>query len=379
MLRCSNFELQGVTMAFHADAPVARKLSKGKRSNRRQSLALRAALIGVCAMFAAAGALAGELNAVVTPLAPSVSWSVGDSNPVASYTVTLTNTGSSNSIDNGRFVATTSVLGSQAGAQAVFKSVIGAATCGVSQGGTRVDCSVDGSLAPGASSSFTLNYYSPTSGTSILLAWNAVFDSGTPPGGSNGDNGETAIGLTEIQNNEVASAVPAKEDVAIYTGYLALPSSSDPFTTAIMVPKANSRSSTATVTESDISGELNCTNLRNFKRCFSSKIDIPNVVLPWSPTDYLAFTLSIDKSNFRGGAKIGKTLILYTDPVNGISNETVQFCQSGTDGKPVPDTECKMPCIAKANDYSSKKSPLGGWYGFQWEILACKNGFFDIF
>ena len=267
--------------------------------------------------FAATAASAGEIDAEVNALSPSVSWSVGSSKPVATYAVTLTNTSASNTINNGRLVATTTVLGGSAGAQAVFKSVSSGATCSVSPDGTRVDCSV-GSLAIGQPKTFWLNFESPTSGTSINLTWDAVFDSGTPPGGSNGDSGTTGILLADIAATGVESAVPPNEAVAVYTGYLALPSSSDQFTTAIKVPSANSKSSTARVFESDISFELNCTNLRNFKRCFSSDIQIPDVTVPFSSVEgeYLTFTLSIDKSNFRGGAKIDKTLIRVHQHVN---------------------------------------------------------------
>ena len=365
-------------MAIHADAPVAPERSACEPSRTKQLLAARMA-IATCVLFAASAPNAGEIEAVVGTLSPSVSWSVGDSKPVATYTVTLKNMSASNTINNGRLVATTTVSPATAGTQALYKSANGA-ICGVSLGGTRVDCSVD-SLAPGQSKSFTLNFISPTAGNSIELAWDAVFDAGTPPGNSNGNSGTEIIALTGIAATGVLSAVPPNEEVAVYTGYLALPSSSDQFTTAIKVPNVNTKSSTASVVEADISFELNCTNLRNFKRCFSSSIDIPDVIVPWSPTDYLTFTLSIDKSNFRGGAKIDKTLIRYTED-GGVSYVTVQFCSVDQNG-PVPNKDqnglCTTPCIKKANDYSSRKSPLGGWYGFQWEIISCKNGSFEIF
>jgi hypothetical protein len=374
-------------VAIHADVLVPHAASMRSALGCRRTRACALA-VGACVWFAATAASAGEIDAEVNALSPSVSWSVGSSKPVATYAVTLTNTSASNTINNGRLVATTTVLGGSAGAQAVFKSVSSGATCSVSPDGTRVDCSV-GSLVIGQPKTFWLNFESPTSGTSINLTWDAVFDSGTPPGGSNGDSGKTSILLADIAATGVESAVPPNEAVAVYTGYLALPSSSDQFTTAIKVPSANSKSSTARVVESDISFELNCTNLRNFKRCFSSDIQIPDVTVPFSSVEgeYLTFTLSIDKSNFRGGAKIDKTLIVYNSIVNpdnladpnNVINHTVQFCTAGTNGKAIPNSDCKTPCIKAANDYSSRKSPLGNWYGFQWEIIACKNGRYDLY
>ena len=132
-------------------------------------------------------------TAEVNALSPSVSWSVGGSKPVATYAVTLTNTSASNTINNGRLVATTTVLAGSAGTQAVFKSVSIGATCSVSLGGTRVDCSV-GSLAIGQPKTFRLNFESRRPRARVSnLTWDAVFDSGTPPGGSNGDSGTTGI------------------------------------------------------------------------------------------------------------------------------------------------------------------------------------------
>ena len=67
----------------------------------------RMLVVGTCAMFAAVTASqAGEIDGDVHPLASPVSLSVPGSQPVAAYTVTLTNTASS-PISNGRLVATT--------------------------------------------------------------------------------------------------------------------------------------------------------------------------------------------------------------------------------------------------------------------------------
>lgn len=331
----------------------------------------RTLVVGTCAMFAAVTASqAGQIDGDVGFLASPVSLSVSGSQPVATYKVKLKNTGASNTISNGRLVASTTVVGGLSGAKAVFKSVSGA-TCSTSLQGTRVDCSV-GSLAVNQSKEFTLTFFSPSSGTRIDLAWDAVFDSGTPPGGSNGDSGTTSIALAAIDPARVTSAVPPNETVSVFTGNLALPSGSDQFTVAITVPPVSTATS-ASVVETDASGNTNCTSLRNFVRCYRTDISIPGVVFSTSG-DYLTFVLRVERSNIRKGTKIDKVLIQYQDGV--VVVPIVQYCLKDGSGNAIPNSDF-TPCIAKVDDYT-RKSPLG-WFGFQWTFISLKNGFFDLF
>ncbi len=325
-------------------------------------------------MLAAVASQAGEIEGDVGSLASPVSLSVSGSQPVAAYTVKLKNTGLSNTIHNGRLVATTTVVGGLTGAKATFKSVSGA-TCSTSAEGTGVDCSV-GSLNVGESKVFTLTFFSPHSGTRIDLGWNAVFDSGTH-GGSNGDSGTTSIELAAIDPTRVTSAVPPNETVSVFTGNHALPSGWDEFTVAITVPPVNV-GTTASVVETDVSTNMNCTSLRNFVRCYQSSISIPGVVFADSSGSYLTFVLRVDKSNIRKGARIDKVLIQYED--NDVDPPvlvpTVQFCLRDGSGNPLPNLD-KTPCIAKADDHT-RKSPHG-WFGFQYTIISLKNGSFGLF
>ena len=328
-------------------------------------------------MFAAvAASQAAQIDGEVKPLVSPVSLSISGSQPVASYTVTLKNTGSSNTINNGRLVAVTSVVSGVSGAKAVFKSVSGGgATCSTSLQGTRVDCSV-GSLTVNQPKVFTLTFFSPSSGTQIDLVWDAVFDSGSPPGGSNGDNGTTSILLAAIDAASVTSAVPPNETVSVFTGNLALPSGSDPFTVAVTVPPV-SAPTTASVLETEVSGNKNCKSLRNFVKCYRSTITIPEVALA-SSGSYLTFDLRVDKSNIRKGARIDKVLIQYDDNNSPpILVPTVQFCSKDGSGNPLPNSD-GIPCIAKADDYTLTSSPAG-WFGFQYRIISLKNGSFNLF
>jgi hypothetical protein len=355
-------------MAIRGTSRLSTRSEHGKAGAPYSAAILFVATVSV---LGAAPVHAGEIDADVGYLASPVSLSVPGSQPVATYTVKLTNRSASNAINNGRLVATTSVVGGATGASATFKSASGA-TCTVDMDGTRVDCSV-GSLALTQSKEFTLTFYSPASGTSINLAWDAVFDNGTPPGGSNGDSGATPIELAAIDPTTVTSAVPPNESVSVFTGNLALPSSADQFTVAISIPSANSTSTTATVVETDASGNINCTSLRNFKNCFQLSIQIPDVDLA-DTGSYLTFLLRVDKSNIRNGTKIDRVLIQYSD--DAVIVPIVQFCLKDGNNNPVPNPD-KTPCIAKADDYS-KKSPLG-WFGFQWTVISLKNGRFGLF
>jgi hypothetical protein len=348
-------------MAIRGTSRLSTRSEHGKAGSPYSAAILFVATVSV---LGAAPVHAGEIDAEVGYLASP------GSQPVATYTVKLTNSSASNAINNGRLVATTSVVGGATGASATFKSASGA-TCTVDMGGTRVDCSV-GSLALTQSKEFTLTFYSPSSGTSIALAWDAVFDNGTPPGGSNGDSGTTSIALAAIDPTSVTSAVPPNETVSVFTGVLALPSASDQFTVAITVPPV-AASTTASVVESDITNDINCSSLRNFVRCFQSDISIPGVVLSGTGTDYLTFQLRVDKSDIRNGAKIDKVVITYTDDSQSVP--IVQYCLKDGNGNPI--VNVTQPCIARADDYT-RKSPLG-WKGFQWTIITIKNGKLGIF
>jgi hypothetical protein len=371
-------------MAIHADRRIARGASRPGRRGLGWLPALRTLAVGGCAIFAAvAPTHAGEIDGEVGFLASPVSLSVSGSQPVATYTVKLTNTSASNTINNGRLVATTTVVGGLSGAKAVFKSASSSGSCSTSLEGTRVDCSV-GSLVLGQSKEFTLTFFSPSSGSRIDLVWNAVFDSGTPPGGSNGDSGTTSIVLEAIKPDIVTSAVPANQldTINVFTGNLAVPSASDPFAVSVAVPPV-STSTTATVIESFeiTTAEPTCKAQGNFRTCYRSSISVPGADYAGDPRgSFLTFVLRVDKSNLRGGAKIDRVVIRYE--VDGVVIESnVNFCNRVSDGnggtKAEPDPN-GTPCIDKAEDFSRRRASQG-WFGFQWTLISLKNGDFNLF
>lgn len=142
------------------------------RSMRSAVFAALAALATATPAFA--GEIDGEVNAVI----PSVSLSIGGSEPAASYTVKLTNTSNASALNVARLIGTTSV--DSVGAKAMFKSAAGATCTTTNVDKTLIDCNAGG-LALGASKTFTVTFTAPTAGTNIAFAWQAVFDNGTPP------------------------------------------------------------------------------------------------------------------------------------------------------------------------------------------------------
>jgi hypothetical protein len=246
---------------------------------------------------------------------------------------------------------------------------------------TRVDCSV-GPLALGQAKSFTLTYYSPTSGTSIDLAWDAVFDSGTPPGGSNGDNGSSNIALEAIKLDEVKSAVPASSTdmITVFTGNFAVPSSTDQFATSVSVPPV-AFNTTASVLESSViyTADPTCKAQGNFRNCYQSKVNVNGVAYEYSPgtSNYLTFVLRVDRSNLRGGAKLDSVIIRYTADDESTIESNVNFCDRDASGNPLPDAD-GTPCIAQASDFT-RRNAAQGWFGFQWILISLKNGRISVY
>lgn len=318
------------------------------------------------ALAVSPSASAGEISATVVPVLANVSLSTGTLETLASYRITLTNSSTSSSLNTPRLVGTTSVSAGNLGAKATFKTVAGA-VCTTTNDGTSIDCTV-ASLAPGASAPFTVTFAAPTSGADIRLAWQAVFDSGAPPGNSNGEVGSTAIILDPIDDNKVATDVPAGFAVTIFTGSAnAVPSSSDKAATKVAVP-ATAVATTATITEEE-TFLVNCTN---FKTCFQSTVSIPGFVGALTPVPtYLTITLRQDSSNIKNGTRIESVLIDYVDD-SSVLSPAIGDCESPT--SPRNDF---VPCIAKRVYYKNKRVP--GWTpelngDFEWTILNLKNG-----
>jgi hypothetical protein len=322
--------------------------------------------------------------------------SSGGSEIFATYTVTVKNTSSSNTMNTVRFVATTSVVGGLTGAKAPFKAVSAYTCTPTNADSNTIDCAL-GPLAPQQSAGpFTLTFTTPTSGSQIQLQWWAVFDSGTPPGNSNGDSGagaDYAIGLKAISDDEVASAVPARvegtlETLTIVTGSnsgKATPS--DPWTTMVRVPLVSSASSAGILETVIPGGDATCPMASNLSNCSRSALSIPGVT--FSHPNVLKIFLRRDASTIRNGAKIDNAIVFYSiDPSNG---ETPGTCDGSACVYPMPVRDCTdnswgalpqpgIPCIKSRTAFPKKNTPkgpvidpldLGDWL---FEIWASNNG-----
>jgi hypothetical protein len=321
-------------------------------------------------------AWAGELTAQVTPVLPSVSLSVGGSQPAASYTITLTNTSTSGSMNVARLVGTSTVVGGSADAKAVFRSSTPYA-CTKLNAGTSIDCNV-GSLALGASKTFTVTFTAPTSGTSIDFAWQAVFDNGTPPGNSNGNIGSTPIGLNPIDVSQVTSDVPANLQVTFFTG-TGMATAADPWVTRVKAP-VPSAASTALVVESV--GEVDCAQASDLLTCNTTALTIPGSTFGTAGasdrSQFLEITLLRDASTISRGAKISSAVVYYKKDASADPPEPVPDCNDPaypgrpSAGKPCEDRSQRVAYPRK----NTGKTPVAPGYESDWKfvIYAFDNG-----
>lgn len=323
-------------------------------------------------LAANASANAAELSATVTPDQPSVSLSFGSSQPAASYTVTLKNESGSGSINNARFIGEITVVGANLSAE--FKSATGYA-CSVTNGAkTAIDCLV-GALAPGQTSApLTVTFTAPTAGTGLELAWQAVFDLGTPPGNSNGDSGTTSVGLNALDDSTVTSVVPKDLAVSFFTG-TGIATAADPWVTKVKVP-AGAQATTAVVEEE----VLLSTCAADLLNCATSTLTIPSATFGSAGarplSQFLEITLLRDQSTISKGAKIGSAVVYYKkDPNAEGLGVPVQSCADLT--LPMADT----PCEDRTQRYayarkSTGKAPVPAGYEGDWRfvIYAFDNG-----
>jgi hypothetical protein len=329
------------------------------------------------ALVTASPAFAGEIDGTVSPVLPSVSLSVGGSQPAASYTVTLTNTSNSSALNVGRLVGTTSVSEGATDAKAVFRSSTIYPCTTTNSDNTSIDCNV-GSLAVGQSKTFTVTFTAPTSGNSIAFAWTAVFDNGTPPGNSNGDADTATMGLAPISTTMVVSDVPIDVAVTFFTG-TGIATPDDPWITKVEVP------STALATVGLVEEFLNqtyCAQAGNLLTCNTSDVSIPAATFGIAGSrplsQFLEITLLRDASTIAKGAKIDSAVVYYRK-LDTDSFQIVADCTDTSNGN-LP--QAGKPCEDRTQRkvYPSKNRPKdppvpAGFAGdWQFVIYAVDNG-----
>jgi hypothetical protein len=331
-------------------------------------------IAALAAILTATPALAAELSALVVPVLPSVSLSIGGSEPAASYTVTLTNTSTSAGMNTARLVGATSVTAGTTGAKAVYKSSAGATCTPTNVDKTSIDCSV-GALAVSASKTFTVTFTSPTSGSAIAFAWQAVFDNGTPPGNSNGDYGTQTIGLDPIDISKVVSDVPANVAVTFFTGSgIATPT--DPWVTKVKV-SSTTAASTALVDEAII----DCVRAPDLLDCRTTLLTIPGSTfgIPGARplSQFLEITLLRDASTIGKGAKIDSAVVYYQK----LETDAFQVVPDCTDTSYGLIPRAGLPCEDRGQrtaypKRNTARTPVQAGYESDWKfvIYAFDNG-----
>jgi hypothetical protein len=324
---------------------------------------LKSTVLAVAAAFGGVtAASAGEIIGAVNPSMASVSLSVGTSERLATYHVTLTNISTSSAINIGRLVGSTSTDG----AAAAYRAASGATCTTTNAPQTGIDCNV-GSIAAGASKSFDVSFASPTSGNQMTLAWQAIFNSGDSPGYSNGNAGTTPVTLDAINDSKVTSDVPANVPLTLYTGG-GVASPADTWTTTVIVP--GSSAATTAVVEEVVSAVTCAPDLLT---CSTSTLTIPTT---GTFADYLTITLRRDASTIAKGAKIGSALVSYQHvPTSPVIN--LLSCTDTTYALQMP--VAGIPCIESRTAYparNSKRTPVAAGFEGDWEfvIKAVDNG-----
>lgn len=251
---------------------------------------------------------------------------------------------------------------------------------------TRIDCpalSEDGfRLEPSQKASFAVAVRAPTAGAKVIFVWDAQFAEGSANGvGAQNGTGEAADStettLEAPANDSVKTFVPTLGS-DVRTGFGAIPTSTDPFTTTVEVkPEPDSRI-TAEIRELS-AGSGSCPG--NAAAC--SKID----VLKAGTTDkaavgdglrsILVITLRWDATVSRGNVK---NKVIYYQPLDipGVG-DPVKSCDEFVDGLPLPG----IPCIKQRISYTQKYVrdlgfPTGLINDQGIEIWAIDNGRFTI-
>jgi len=339
-------------------------------------------LLGLAFFVATTTSLAGELSASVvaaeidSELKPRpVSWSVGDSKPLASYKVILTNDSSSATKNNPRFVATAyaeDAGGNPVDAKVVFDADSENYCAADPLDATSIDCSLPALPPEISSKEFTVSFVSPTAGSQIRLRWLAVFDNGESPGYSNGDDGNYFIPLIPRSDNSVTSYIPAGREVTVATGS-GVATSSDTWVTKVNVPAGNNPT-TANVDEA-ANEQVDCPP--GMTQCSTSNLQIPGTF-----QGLLEITLVRDSSTIPKGARIADAVVYYKkDGIDPTTNEPFTFKQvQPCADNPAPTAGEPCEYVKFRFAYPRKNSPkgtqwlsdfLGDW---EFVIYAFDNG-----
>ncbi len=340
-------------------------------------------LLGSLAGAPAAFAQQRQIDTQIRSLGDAVTYSTTTETYVVGYEVTLSNLGN-NTVNNVRFVATTSVPTLVAG----FKGTSGitcdpASIADRTNTTTTVTCQL-GTAPAGFSRTFSIFFYSPiaTDGAprTVTLTATTIYAEGStdnpnnPPANDTSSTTVSTVGLGTTSPAVVKSAL-TPDGGTFFTAPV------DQFQSKVVVP-AQQKSSSVKLEETALVDAPTCSSQKNFNTCYRSLIEVPDVVFAPGSGNFLTFVLRVDIANIRKGSKIGRVVIRYSAPgipalgIDPIDLTNLQFCARDANNNPVPNSNYE-PCIAQANDFTRRGSL--GFFGYEWLILNLKNGSFELF
>jgi hypothetical protein len=324
-----------------------------------------------------------QIDTQIRSLGDAVTYSTSTETYVVGYEVTLSNLGS-NTVNNVRFVATTSVPDLVVG----YKGTSGITCDPVSIADrtnttTTVTCQL-GTAPAGFSKTFSIFFYSPVSTdiTSRIVTLDAttVYAEGATDNPNNPPANDTSY--KTVSTVVLGTSSPAVVKSALTPdGGTFFTAPVDQFQSKVIVP-AQQKSSSVKLEETPAADLTTCNSQKNFNTCYRSLIEVPAVVFAPGSGNFLTFVLRVDTANIRKGSKIGRVVIRYSAPgipelgIPAVDLTNLQFCAKDTNNNSVPNSNYE-PCIAQANDFTRKGSL--GFFGYEWFILNLKNGSFDIF
>jgi len=326
----------------------------------------KSATLFLGSMFVASSALAGsgDISAVVTELAPNVSFgnSAKGFAPYVGYSVQLSNN-STNTINNIYFKGTTAAALGNPGTFA-FVTGAGAPTCTATTTATlndSVSCFI-GQLKSGGTSPVFFVYFTapdqPDSTTlSTTLAFSGVsqFAEGTNDPNSQPPNSTTPwttgiVYLGTTSPDTIKSAVPkVQNNLRFFTAQNPSGQLNDQITTNVSVPSLNAQISVldyAQVRIKELSFyDLDCENAKNFKRCYTTQLDIQKDVsdpasqrLEFPSTGpYILTEVRIGPEAILPGFKASSVKIFYDSTLIGL-------CSNGY----------SLPCAESIDYYKTK-------------------------
>ncbi len=362
---------------------------------------IRSSSIVLAALLAAAPAFGTtttnrQVSVTVTSLSGNVTYNTGPETAyVVGYNVTVLN-GGGNTINNVIFRGATSVT-DDANETAGFDST-DAAFCAATLGSKQISCSV-GTLAAGASKSFTVTFRAPikfdnngigdATGTDFVLFGGFVdFAEGQNDNQNNPPNNDQVVWQADNVLLGTASTTVVISGLTpvggtFYTGAPLVTSSADKFAIKVSVP-AQEKYSTVKLDEVADVDPVQCAARRNFAKCYQANVFIPEVQFTGTNSNFLEIFLRVDGSNILLSAKINRVLIQYDARPEGSTDPlelyTVGPCPiiNGV-AQPLSGAEAGKPCIADATQVGGSKGKVKTPASFVWRILNINNGKMGIF